>query len=347
MDVHISVIVPVYNTEKYLRECVGSIIAQTMFDCIEIILVDDGSTDNSSKICNSFAREYKNITVIHQKNTGVSAARNTGIEKSCGKYIAFVDSDDYIFPEMYEKLFKNAEKTKADMSVCDFVHCFPDKEVPNRYPLPENEPMDKSFIRDTIYTFMLKNESFNTCCNKIFTRRIIEKSNSRFPVGRANAEDRRFTIDFLAKSDVICYTPYIGYYYRLVPTSTTQSCHSDCLGNYINQYYEDLAVFESLGVDGKVIEESTEFKLLEQALSCINFAVHKLAGEKRKKMIKSIVSNDEIRRSLTNNRGHLKGQVSTYERLLYSMIWARSVTGLRLIMQAMKTKNSLMRYKTR
>lgn len=343
MDIQITVIVPVYNTEKHLRDCVESIIAQTIFRRIEIILVDDGSTDDSSKICDSFACDYKNITTIHRKNAGVSAARNIGIEKACGKYIGFVDSDDYIFPKMYERLFNNAEKTKADMSVCGFVHCLPDKEVPNQYPFPEYEPMDKDFIRDTIYAFMLKKESLNTCCNKLFSRQTIKNENVRFQVGRVNGEDRKFTVDFLAKSDTVCYTPYIGYYYRLVPTSATQSPDTDCLSNFISQYYEDIVVFEALGVDKKVIEKSTELKLLKQALTGIHFAVSKLKGKKRKKAIKSIIVNREIRQSLHNNRRCLKIQGSQYERLLYSMIWAKSVTGLRSVMLAVKVKNSFKR----
>ncbi|HZK39328.1 MAG TPA: glycosyltransferase [Clostridia bacterium] len=343
MKVQITLIVPVHNTEKYLRQCVTSIIAQTMFDGIEIILIDDGSTDNSSEICDEFAREYKNITVIHQENSGVSAARNVGLEKARGQYIAFVDSDDYIFSEMYERLFENAEKIKADMSVCGFVQCFPDKEVSVRYPFPEQEPMDKDFIQNNIYAFMLQKESFNSCCNKLFTRRVIDKSNIRFQVGRANGEDRRFVIDFLAKSDLVCYTPFIGYYYRLVPTSATQSSDTNCLGNVIKQYYEDLTLFGALGVDKKVIEKSTDLKLLAQALSCINFAVHKLTGKKRKKMIKSIVSNDEIRRSLTNNREYLKALDSRYEKLLYLMIWLKSLAGLKAARLAMRIKNSPMR----
>lgn len=343
MDIQISIIVPVYNTEKYLRECVGSIIAQTIFDRIEIILVDDGSADNSSDICNNFARKYDNMAVIHQANAGVSAARNAGIEKARGKYIGFVDSDDYIFPEMYARLFENAENTKADMSVCGFVHCFPDKEVSVRYPFPEHEPMEKDFIQNEIYTFMLKKESFNSCCNKLFSRQMIEKSNVRFQVGRTNGEDRRFTIDFLAKSDAVCYAPYMGYYYRLVPTSATQSSDTDCLGNFIKQYYEDFALFDTLGVDRRVIEKSTDLKLIAQALSCINFAVHKLTGKKRKKMMKSIVSNKEIRQCLHNNRKGLKRQVSKYEMLLYAMIWLKSIRGLGTVMLTMKIKNSLMR----
>ena len=347
MDLPISVIVPVYNTEKYLQECVDSIIAQTIFECIEIILVDDGSVDNSPGICENYASRYKNIAIIHQNNAGVSAARNAGIEKASGRYIAFVDSDDYVFPEMYEKLYKNAEKTKADISVCGFVHCLPDGKTNVHYPLPENEALGREFIQENIYTFLLKEESFNTCCNKLFKKAVIELANIRFQVGRKNAEDRRFTVEFLSKSDIVCYTSYEGYYYRLVPTSATQIPRTDYLTNFISQYYENFAVFEALGVQRKKIEEYSGQKLLQQTITGIYFSENKLKGWDRRRVTESFINNDEIRRCLCMNWESLLIQCSTYKKLLFLMIRVKSMFGLRMVMLAMKTKNSLMRCKTR
>ena len=99
----ISVIVPIYKVEKYLRKCVNSIINQTYKD-LEIILVDDGSPDNCGQICDEYAEQDSRIIVVHQKNAGLSAARNAGLEKISGEYVAFVDSDDTIEPQMYETL---------------------------------------------------------------------------------------------------------------------------------------------------------------------------------------------------------------------------------------------------
>ena len=99
----VSVVVPIYNTEKYLRNCLDSIIAQTNQN-LEILLVDDGSTDSSGKIADSYAKKDTRIKVIHQKNTGLSSARNTGINHSSGEYLTFVDSDDYIATQMIEKM---------------------------------------------------------------------------------------------------------------------------------------------------------------------------------------------------------------------------------------------------
>ena len=114
----VSVIIPVYNVEKYLEECIDSVLAQT-YQNIEIILVDDGSTDSSGLICDRYAEKNTNISVIHQKNSGLSAARNSGLNKANGDYIYFLDSDDYISADAIEKLFSIAENDKSDIVFFD------------------------------------------------------------------------------------------------------------------------------------------------------------------------------------------------------------------------------------
>ena len=113
----ISVIVPVYNVEDYLDRCINSIVKQT-YKNLEIILVDDGSTDSSYKICNEWAKKDERIKVLHNKNEGVSKARNVGIDASTGDFIAFVDSDDYIEETMFEKLLDKQKTNNSDIVFC-------------------------------------------------------------------------------------------------------------------------------------------------------------------------------------------------------------------------------------
>ena len=115
----ISIIVPVYNVEAYIHQCIKSIIEQS-YKNLEIILVDDGSKDKSGKICDDYARKDKRIKVIHKKNGGLSDSRNAGITVATGKYIAFVDSDDWIEKNMYEKMYNECEKFGADICICGF-----------------------------------------------------------------------------------------------------------------------------------------------------------------------------------------------------------------------------------
>lgn len=115
----ISVIIPIYNTEKYLNQCVDSVLAQTKKN-IEIVLVDDGATDRCPEIVDDYAKKHKNVVAVHQKNGGLSAARIAGFKHASGKYIGWVDSDDFVKCDMYEKLFCLAEEEQADLVYCDY-----------------------------------------------------------------------------------------------------------------------------------------------------------------------------------------------------------------------------------
>ena len=121
----ISVIIPVYNAEKYLKRCVDSVREQT-YGNLEIILVDDGSPDGCPQMCDTFAAEDDRIKVIHKENAGVAAARNTGLAAAGGEYLTFVDSDDYIDPVMYAEMMKQAERGSCDLVMCDCIKEFPD-----------------------------------------------------------------------------------------------------------------------------------------------------------------------------------------------------------------------------
>ena len=114
----ISVIVPVYKVEKYLKRCVDSILAQT-YPCLEVILVDDGSPDGCPAICDEYAREDRRVRVIHKENGGLSDARNAGIDAAKGKFLGFVDSDDYVHPRFYELLLQALKEEGADIAGCD------------------------------------------------------------------------------------------------------------------------------------------------------------------------------------------------------------------------------------
>ena len=115
----VSIVVPIYNVEKYLKQCIESIINQTLQD-IEIILVDDGSPDNCPQICDEYAKKDSRIKVVHKKNGGLSSARNAGIEVATGDFIGFVDSDDYIELDMYEKMYNIAKENHVDFVVSDY-----------------------------------------------------------------------------------------------------------------------------------------------------------------------------------------------------------------------------------
>lgn len=166
----ISVIVPIYNTEKYLEECLDSIINQS-YKNLEIILVDDGSKDGSSDICDKYAEKDTRIKVIHKKNEGVAKARNDGISAASGDYLAFVDSDDILNLSMFEKLINNAENNNADISICDFSSELSDYNNPSC--LSDNiKNMDSHMALKHLY--IDKDFCFSTFWGKLFPKEVFE-----------------------------------------------------------------------------------------------------------------------------------------------------------------------------
>lgn len=172
----ISVIVPVYNVEKFIRRCLDSIINQTIKD-LEIILVNDGSTDNSGLICDEYAKLDNRIITIHKENGGLSSARNRGLDVATGEWIAFVDSDDYIDHKMYEILYKNAEKNNCDISVCYFEYI--NQNGISLYNAKKKLGIDGIYDENAFLNLLYKNSETNLICvcawNKLYKKEIFDE----------------------------------------------------------------------------------------------------------------------------------------------------------------------------
>lgn len=177
----ISVVVPVYNTEKYLKKCIDSILGQDYRD-IELLLVDDGSTDNSLAICQSYEKQDSRVKCIHTENGGQGRARNLALDVCKGEYIAFVDSDDCVLPDIYEKMLSAMQKENADMAVCGFIrnHGF----YKRKQPCPRSNTVYDNAGLIQSYFF----EPYITSClwNKLYRRELWE--NIRFPDYRARED---------------------------------------------------------------------------------------------------------------------------------------------------------------
>ena len=149
----LSIVIPVYNAEKYLACCLDSILAQDYSD-YEVILVDDGSTDRCPSLCDAYAAADPRIHCLHQPNSGHTAARQNGVKASRGQYIAFVDSDDWVSPEMYRRMCTAAKDTHADLIHCNFTAVMPDKEKLCDIPFPAGF-YDKTQLIETVYPNMI------------------------------------------------------------------------------------------------------------------------------------------------------------------------------------------------
>ena len=192
----ISVIVPIYNVEKYLNKCVDSIINQT-YKNLEIILVDDGSPDNCPQICDEYAKKDKRIKVIHKENGGLSDSRNVGIQEAKGEYIGFIDSDDYIDSEMYEYLYNLIEKYSADISNCGHRDV---GLVNEEGPLPEDEIVLNS--KEALELLSRDTWIKNFAVNKLYKKSLFIDNNIEYPVGKI-MEDILTTYRLIEKANII------------------------------------------------------------------------------------------------------------------------------------------------
>lgn len=213
----ISIVVPVYNVEAYLIRCVDSIINQT-YQNLEIILVDDGSTDNSGLICDSVASKDKRIRVIHQKNGGLSAARNAGIEVASGKYLGFVDSDDYIDLNMYQSMIDKIYSDKADIVICDCILEELNGSVQEYEALP-NVVMSQNEVLKHLdgYTYH-SYWKYVTAWNKLYNRVLFDSL--RYPNGKIH-EDEYIIHKLYEKCNVVSVMENKFYHYIQRPNSIT------------------------------------------------------------------------------------------------------------------------------
>lgn len=212
----ISVIVPVYNVEKYVSRCVDSLLGQT-YKNIEIILVDDGSSDGSSLLCDHYASENKNVIVIHKKNGGQSSARNEGLRLARGQYIGFVDSDDWISNDMYEYLYNLIIGYDADASSIWFVTCKTEDDV-----AAVNQENINVLHGDEILEFHLKEalcSGAHSMCRCLFKASTIR--GMRYPEGYVN-EDIPFKFEALSKVDTFVNSNLVKYFYFQDSESTTR-----------------------------------------------------------------------------------------------------------------------------
>lgn len=225
----ISVIIPVYNTEKYLEACLNSIVNQT-YRNLEIILIDDGSTDNSPNICDKFAETDSRIKVIHKKNEGVSKARNTGLLYATGDYFHFPDSDDYLEPDTYDYLLNLIDEHKCDAVAFEHFVTYPNNEITHK--------MDKSFygLLDSVNAQKRLVTGCQFCCNKLYKKELIDGIKFREDIFRG--EDTLFAAQVLKNAASVWFDSRPLYHY-------VQSEESACRGEFRPSQFTVLMLYDA------------------------------------------------------------------------------------------------------
>ena len=247
----ISIIVPIYKVEAYLNKCLDSICNQT-YKNLEIILVDDGSPDNSGKMCDDYAKKDSRIKVIHKENGGLSSARNAGLDIATGEYISFIDSDDYINAKFIETLYNLCIENNADISECDFLKFENDdvkeiKEEVNIHLYTSHEMQNRMYSE-------IDNVRSVVVWNKLYKKYIYE--NMRFPVGKINEDEFCTYRAFYSCKTKIATTSEKLHYYRYSPESI--------MGRKFN--VKRLDVLDALKERKQFYKENNELELYEKTI---------------------------------------------------------------------------------
>lgn len=303
----ISVIVPVYNVENYLDQCIISIINQT-YKNIEILIIDDGSTDNSSQKCDEYIKKDNRIKVFHKTNTGLGFTRNYGMKKSSGKYIMFVDSDDYTSKNTIEFLYLAILKYNCDTSISGYIKV--DNEGNEIYKEHYNNEIFKNIeIKNKLLPRMIgslpdiHDSIFCTSCAKLYSVDIINKNNLKFYSEREiQSEDLAFQMDYFRYSSKVVVIKENLYYYRTNFKSLSMKYKE-------NRFTDLLKVYSYIyGCINKYnLPDSTFLRLdkmlFVQTLSCILQETPSVNKKSRKQCIQNIniITNNMILQNVIND----------------------------------------------
>lgn len=229
----ISVIVPVYNVEKYLSKCIDSILRQTFTD-FEIILVDDGTEDISGQICDDYVHRYHNVQVIHQRNKGLALARECGLSAAKGRYVTFVDSDDWIEKQMLEVMHKQAIDTKADVVCSCFRRFYDEKDKIEDFNVKSGTIICES-KKEMIYHLHVTRQLSTSAWAKLIRRKMLE--NVHFPEKLAIGEEHDMVVQMIFQTTKLVLIDDVFYNYRIRKKSISRSGYNEKYKNSLNNYF--------------------------------------------------------------------------------------------------------------
>ncbi len=303
----VSVVVPVHNAELYLEECIESILQQSFKD-LELVLVDDGSTDDSGRICDQYALRDERVKVIHKENEGVAKACRIGIEDAAGKYLLFVDSDDWIDLDMVEQLYYVAEKYGTDVVLCHFMRESGDKSTKRKMHLLSEGVYDREKMAQIIFPELISDGTFegrivaaDTRGARLFRKDIVTNNMVFYRDDLTTGEDYVLALPAILDARLLyAFSDYYPYHYRKVQTSVTQAYIENMwqkmllLNNQIELIAETKAVYD--------FKLQIRRELVKYAIITINhlFRHKELDADYIIKSIKDICNDSKLKSALEN-----------------------------------------------
>ena len=327
----VSIIVPIYNVERYLEACIESILSQTYQD-FELILIDDGSPDQCGEMCDKYAAQDSRIKVIHKENQGLGMARNTGLDYATGEFVCFVDSDDWLVPNAVECWIGAQKKYNADIVMCNYQKRNNEKEVLYRYEIRNRECCYQGKeIEQEIFWPMIGQESMvredftiNMCVwTNLYRRGLIENEQIRFLSEREYlSEDICFNLQYLPSCKVAVMIPESLYYYRYNPTSLTSKYKGD-------EYQKAVALYNKVQLWAKQAKyaEFKEFRVERFFLTKVRELMFRLCGSdmtyrEKVKMCKNILGDNTLQDVI--HRYPIQRYKLKYKAPVYLMKWKKA-----------------------
>lgn len=327
-NIFISVIIPVYNCENYIENCVESILTQKGKD-YEVILINDGSTDNSSNICKSIQKKCNNVFLYEQKNKGVSSARNLGIKKAKGKYITFIDSDDYIDSNYFEEVHRIIKNDNPELINFGFVSEIQNEKgkilSQDNINFKEKKYSSYNQIKEDLVELWDKHMLYNIW-NKIYLKNIISENKIEFPK-KNFGEDMEFNILYLEKINSFYNSEKCFYHYiKERKGSLTQKYNNDLFEIRKNEFYYFNNYFEKNKIKHDDYIEFSSRRFIERVVGCIEniCSCNELTTFYKISQIKKIINDDVTRDTLKKTKPHSKK--------------------MKIILLPLRIKNTLMTY---
>lgn len=337
IEIKVSVIIPVYNAERFLADCIQSLIDQTLQEC-EFIFINDGSSDESQKIIEKYQEADDRIILINQENKGISGARNTGIEASKGAYIGFLDNDDFVKETMFETLYDKAIRDDLDIVVSKTILGRDRKYIIKEAVFPTEKMYHQDYIQKNIIPSLLREEDLFAVWNKIYKRSLVFQFNVRFPETRVIEEDNLFNIQAFNKASKVIFIDYSGYFYREVTTSESRrTIENDYFGKALQKFYLDYKKEYDLSINYQELEKLKAIRFVQRVCYLVyKCATAETSFNSKFSYIKNMVFHPTVFELSNQYNNEILFNKGIYEFLVLKTIKNRSIVSLYLLVLAIK-----------
>jgi glycosyltransferase involved in cell wall biosynthesis len=316
----VSVIIPVFNAQLHLKKCIESLLLQTQKSC-EFIFINDGSTDASKTIIADFQKLDSRIVLINQDNQGVSAARNAGLQIAKGKFIGFVDADDTIESNYFQRLLETAATYKVDIVIAKYTLVQKDKKSLSTTNFPENKVLDSEFIQNKIIPHLMQFEDVNAIWNKFFSAELLQKNDIKFPIGVALGEDGLFNMQAFHQAKSVYFADFAGYNYMEIDGSATRSFATNTYFHHLkNEYQQDFSMYQNKHLTAEKISKLKAKKFLTKAISLLHEytnPINKLGKEVAYKRVVTLLNDATFTKILHENYNEITAGKGRYEKFIF------------------------------